>query len=764
MSPVGAATAAPQTFDPLAPALAANFYRPVPLRPGQKNPIPNRWQDYVFATGDEKKWAGAGVGLLTGEIVAIDVDILDGALADLVSEVITRRLGPAPMRVGRWPKRLFIYRTPAPFTKKATRTYRLASDPDDAKGHRIEALAQGQQFVAFGIHPDTGKPYEWSSGGDPLTVPVDKLTTISETQVNSLLAELDALLANFGMPAGKLRMEDAHRIHSANESQRGDPEAVRAALEAIPNPDLGWDDWIYVGLAIKGALGDEGSDAWDAFSKKSKKYDPVETAKQWAGFKPKHLGAGTIFHLARKHGWAGDTFAAKPGDLNYQFALNRAVSAIPEVTPVPLPVPATAPQPVAPSPAVFPLSGPTATVSRQGFGATVLTTGPLFDIAEASASRFLAVPPKPRIWLLKDYLPAGVVGSVIAPGGTGKSQLVLQLTASVAAGLPFCDTWETGAPGEVLALLAEDDEDEIHRRLSLIARRLTEAHKKQDVRAAIERNLYVRSVVAENNLLTSSGLHREMHDTGYAARIVATVRGLKNLKLIVLDPASRFRGGDENSAEDVTRFIEALERIRKETGATVIVIHHANKASMQGGEQTQAASRGSSAFSDGIRWQMNLAGLSEDEAKGFGVPATDRRHYLSVTMTKNNYAPPQPTIYLKRAEGGVLVRAALDDAKKGEKIMLRVVAKIASIGAISADRFEKEYGGLTNILGVGERALRGYIHRALEAGYLSRPETGRERPLTVTELGRVAVAVLTATDKNGSTPGSPAIPGKAPAG
>ncbi len=33
---------------------------------------------------------------------------------------------------------------------------------DNGQPHRIEVLAQGQQFVAFAIHPGTKKPYQWS--------------------------------------------------------------------------------------------------------------------------------------------------------------------------------------------------------------------------------------------------------------------------------------------------------------------------------------------------------------------------------------------------------------------------------------------------------------------------------------------------------------------------------------------------------------------------------------------------------------------------
>jgi hypothetical protein len=43
---------------------------------------------------------------------------------------------------------------------------------------------------------------------------------------------------------------------------------------------------------------------------------------------------------------------------------------------------------------------------------------------------------------------------------------------------------------------------------------------------------------------------------------------------------------------------------------------------------SQNAQRGSAAFSDGIRWQMNLATMTSNDAKKLGIPEAMRRRYL----------------------------------------------------------------------------------------------------------------------------------------
>lgn len=379
------------------------------------------------------------------------------------------------------------------------------------------------------------------------------------------------------------------------------------------------------------------------------------------------------------------------------------------------------------------------------FGAPA-TVEPLFDVESARASRFFRTAPPPRTWILKDCLPAGIVGGIVASGGTGKSQAMLQLAAAVAAGLPFCDTWEVSESGEVLALMAEDDDPELWRRMLCIARDLECKHPGSNAKKSIGQNCIIKSLIGETNLLTELKLDREVRQTVLVARVIATARQLSNLKLIILDPVSRFRGGNENDAQDVTRFIEAVECIRAAIpSVTVLIVHHTNKWSGGNEDRSQNDARGSSAFSDGIRWQMNLAALNKKETAC--VSAGERHMYLSATVTKNNYAPPQPAVYLKRGEGGVLTKTALGDVagKDGGNLQSQILARVRDIARngepLSAEQFEKEFGGKTNVFGIGAVAVRGLIRQALDAGLLSKPTAGHKKPLNVTDAGLAVLAV-----------------------
>jgi hypothetical protein len=165
------------TYAEAAERLLDNGYAPLPLAPGKKRPIPGRWSETAIDAAQVAWWSRqhphAGVGLRTGSLVGIDIDAEDPELAHAMTALTVRSLGDTLVRVGRWPRRLLIYRTDAPFAK--------LSCPS------VEILGKGQQFVAFGIHEKTGLPYSWL-GDSPLDVALQDLPLVDESACRALLA------------------------------------------------------------------------------------------------------------------------------------------------------------------------------------------------------------------------------------------------------------------------------------------------------------------------------------------------------------------------------------------------------------------------------------------------------------------------------------------------------------------------------------------------------------------------------------------------
>lgn len=149
-----------------------------------------------------RKWEGSqpkatNTGIRTGHgLVAVDIDILDDDVADELQELLEGELVDGqdlpPVRFGRPPKRLALFRIEgADFATFKSRGHL------DSKGRpaRIEILALGSQFIADGIHPDTGQPYEWVDGVGPDDVKFDDLPTITEARLRAFIQDAECRFA-----------------------------------------------------------------------------------------------------------------------------------------------------------------------------------------------------------------------------------------------------------------------------------------------------------------------------------------------------------------------------------------------------------------------------------------------------------------------------------------------------------------------------------------------------------------------------------------
>lgn len=132
----------------------------------------------------------------------------------------------------------------------------------------------------------------------------------------------------------------------------------------------------------------------------------------------------------------------------------------------------------------------------------------------------------------------------------------------------------------------------------------------------------------------------------------------QDARLIIADPLRRFHDGDENDSGHMTAVVDAFQRIAKKTGAAVLLAHHTNRNSTLSGTGDQAtASRGSSALTDGVRWQANLSGLSESFADKLGVAPDERRYFVRFDISKSNYMEPiEPVVLRKVRDTGALMQ------------------------------------------------------------------------------------------------------------
>ena len=285
-----------------------NGYKPVPIVTGQKHPTEKNWPT-VCRNADEtticswkKKLPGCrSTGILTGEAVGADIDVLDEPLACVIESVAYETLGRTLLkRVGLAPKRLFVCRTIEPFGKIDSGELYLRG-----RRHKIEVLGRGQQFVAFGIHPDTQRPYEWI-GPNPCDVPLEQLPIVTEAQCREFVSKAKALLLKAGATSkpssnGAIAINDngpetAPALKTQTELDdafaRWQPrlnltaEQMQQILDQL-DPDMGRADWIKIGMGLHHETqgDDTGFELWRVWSSGSAKYPGEnELRRQWKSF------------------------------------------------------------------------------------------------------------------------------------------------------------------------------------------------------------------------------------------------------------------------------------------------------------------------------------------------------------------------------------------------------------------------------------------------------------------------------------------------
>ena len=168
----------------IADMLIGQGYSPVPCN--GKRPTGKEWPERKFKASDFR-WK-ANVGIKTGQGIAlIDIDVTDADALEAIAEEWEARHPQCPRRTGHAPKTAFLVRSD--LDKKIDR--KLTGLPTDNKGNpqKIEVLANGQQFIAYGIHPDTDKAYRWHDLEplDPCGGSKDDLPFVSAAEIKDFV-------------------------------------------------------------------------------------------------------------------------------------------------------------------------------------------------------------------------------------------------------------------------------------------------------------------------------------------------------------------------------------------------------------------------------------------------------------------------------------------------------------------------------------------------------------------------------------------------
>jgi hypothetical protein len=174
-------------------------YEPIPCV--GKRPVLANWPEALIDVDAPAIWnatypGATDTGIRTKRTPAADIDIYDVDMADRIENELHACFPQQLLlvRIGQAPKRLIPFRCETPFSKIMVR---FKAPNDEKTVHKIEVLGDGQQFIADGVHPDTGKAYTWQNG-DLLSVPHEHLPPIDEATARRFIARAREIIIAAG--------------------------------------------------------------------------------------------------------------------------------------------------------------------------------------------------------------------------------------------------------------------------------------------------------------------------------------------------------------------------------------------------------------------------------------------------------------------------------------------------------------------------------------------------------------------------------------
>lgn len=162
--------------------------------------------------------------------------------------------------------------------------------------------------------------------------------------------------------------------------------------------------------------------------------------------------------------------------------------------------------------------------------------------------------PPPIRWLVENFVCRGDIHLLIGEPGIGKSWITMALALSVADGGEYFLGHKVREHGRVLYVDEENPEDLIYDRFRKLG---LDRQSARNIRYL--NNVGIRLDKSDADVLVEEALDFEP-------------------ALVVLDSLTRFHTEDENHAGAMAAlFHNAIKPLARETGAAVVLIHHANK-------------------------------------------------------------------------------------------------------------------------------------------------------------------------------------------
>jgi RecA-family ATPase len=243
--------------------------------------------------------------------------------------------------------------------------------------------------------------------------------------------------------------------------------------------------------------------------------------------------------------------------------------------------------------------------------------------------------PPPREWAVLDRFPLRNVALLSGEGAVGKSILLMQLGVAHVLGKDWLSTLPE--PGRFLYLNAEDEEDELHRRLAAVA-----AHYGASL-AELKDHLHLLALAGQDAVLGYPDRSGLIKATPLFHKLTEAARDIQP-KLIGLDTSADVFAGNENDRSQVRQFIGLIRSLAIAANAAVVIATHPSLTGINSGSGLS----GNTAWHNSVRARAYMRSVKADDDS---EPDKDLR---VVEFMKSNYGPVAAT-FIARWKAGVFI-------------------------------------------------------------------------------------------------------------
>ena len=294
---------------------------------------------------------------------------------------------------------------------------------------------------------------------------------------------------------------------------------------------------------------------------------------------------------------------------------------------------------------------------------------PATPITWVDMSKWDSEPVPERKWAIKDRVPLNQAGLFSGEGGTGKSIIELMKNVAHVTGKDwFGSTPEHGA---AFYIGAEDEEDELHRRVAAIAR-----HYGLTFKELVEGGLYIKCLLGEDaTLCSATGKSGKVETTALYRSLIQAAGDIKP-KNISIDTLSRAFVGNEIDRVQVYGFAMHMQALAMAANGSVTVLSHPSLAGLSSGSGLS----GSTAWHGAFRFRQYLKGVKADKGD---QPENDLRE---LEFKKNQYGPLGETIAVTWRDGVFVPERsgssldALAREQEINEIFLKIMARLLHQG------------------------------------------------------------------------------------